>query len=105
MERRDDRNAAIIMDSSAQSRDSLFLLQNCFRGEGSKRAEDARANELDLPREDGTARRDFQRLGISVAGRPALQDVRDVNFLTLEIHSKKDLIQKLSRGADERLSL
>ena len=105
MERRDDRNAAIIMDSSAQSRDSVFLLQNSFRREGSKRANDARADELDLPRQDGTARGDLQRLGISVARRPALQDVRDVNFVTLEIHSEKDLIQKLSRRADERLPL
>lgn len=105
MERRDDRNAAIIMDSSAQSRNSILLLQNSFRGEGSQRANDARADELDLSRQDRTARRDLQRLGISVSWRPALQDVRDVNLVSLEIHCSKNLIQKLSRGADERLSL
>ena len=43
--------------------------------------------------------------GIAVARRPALQHVGDVDVVALQPRVREQLVEQLSRGADERLAL
>ena len=61
--------------------------------------------DVDLPEQERLARRDFVRLRIAVARRPALDHVRDVDVAALEADRLDDLRQQLTGAADERLAL
>ena len=68
--------------------------------ERTERTEDEGADELDLTPEDRLAGSDLRRLGIAVARRAALQDVRDVDLVALEADRLQDLVEKLACAAD-----
>ncbi len=61
--------------------------------------------DVDLLEEERLARRHFVGLGIAVARRPALDDVRDVDVGALEADRLDDLRQQLPGASDERLAL
>ena len=55
----------------------------------------------ELPEEVRFAGRDFVGLGIAVPRRTALQDIADVDILTLQSHGHNDLRQELARPPHE----
>ncbi len=57
----------------------VSIFEQRVRGERAERDDDARTDRVDLREEERLARGDFVRLGLAVAGRAALDHVRDVD--------------------------
>src|SRR5262245_45105815 len=76
-----------------------------MRRELAKSDDHLRLHRIDLTKQEWLALLHFVRFGITVAGRPALDHVGDVDILTPEVDRFDDLRQQLSRAADERLAL
>src|SRR4029078_13208894 len=59
----------------------------------------------DLAPEVSLAGLNLLRHRIAVAGKPAFQDIRDVDLVPAQADPRKQLLEPLSGGADERNSL
>src|SRR5688572_8107835 len=104
MERRDQRRASIIELPATQPRDRIHRLQQRLRRELAERHDHARLDDVDLAEQVRLALLDFVGFGIAVAGRPAFDDVGDVDLIAREADGLDDLRQQLSGAADERLT-
>ena len=74
-------------------------------GEVSERADDARLDQLDLLHQVALAGVDLERLGIAVAGRPALEHVGDEALLAAQTDVLEQAVEQLAGTAHERLAL
>src|SRR5207244_3971446 len=84
MERGDDRPPVDGERLTADPADRDLLVQDHPRGEVPQGHDDAGADVLDLPREERPAGFDLVGERIPVTGRPALDDVADVDVLAPE---------------------
>jgi hypothetical protein len=105
VERRDHLAAVPRVDGAAHPRDALLGLQHVLRGEVAERDDHRRLDQRDLLDEPGRTGLDLVLLRIAVAGRAALQHVRDVDLLAGQTDLAEHPGEQLSRGADERLAL
>ena len=80
-------------------------VQQRLRREGPERDHHLRLHHVDLPEQERLAGGHFVGLGVAVAGRPALEDVGDVDVLARVAHRLDDLGEQLAGAADERLAL
>src|SRR4051812_7783951 len=92
------RRASDLGDSSRVGREQL-------RGEIAERADDARLNQLDLLLQVGAAGVDLLGLRVSVAGRPALENVRDEDVIPLQPDPLQQIGQEAAGAAHERQAL
>ena len=76
-----------------------------LRREVAERRDDHRLDQLDLAEEVALARLDLVRLRVAVAGRPALEDVRDVDVAARHPDLREQLLEQLPGLADERQAL
>ena len=102
---RDERRAAVLERATAEPRDRILRLQQRLRGERPQRDDDLRPNAVDLLKEERLAGLDLVRLGIAVLGRPALDDVGDVDLVAPKPDGLDDLREELARAPDERDAL
>ena len=105
MERRHEQAAAARPGAAAQPRDRILGVQQRLRREGAERDHHLRLHDVDLPEQERLAAGHFVGLGVAVAGRPALEDVGDVDVLPRVAHRLDDLGEQLAGAADERLAL
>ena len=101
MERRDQLGAAELVDPSAQPRDRILRAKQRLRGERSERHDHLRRDDIDLAKQERFARLDFVRLGVAVAGRTALDDVRDVDLVARQPDGFDDLREQLTGAPHE----
>ena len=90
---------AVLVDASAQARDGVLRLQQRLRGEGAEGHDDLRLDAVDLTEEEAFTRLDFVGIRIPVAGRPAFDDVRDVDVVARQADGFDDLRQQLACAA------
>ena len=69
--------------------------------EVAERRDHLRLDQLDLAEQVRLARLDLVLLRVAVAGRTALEDVRDVDVLAAEIDACEQPVEQLPRLADE----
>ena len=100
-----DRHASSFVPGPPQAPQRVLRPQQLLRRYPTQGNDHARGYEFDLAVEKGTAGRRFVRLRIPVVRRSALDDVRDVDVLTAQIHGLDDPRQKLARGPHERQAL
>ena len=105
MKRRNQLRAAVVVNAAAQARDRIERAQQRLRRELAERDDHLRLDGVDLPEQEWLARLDFVLLGVAVLRRPALDHVRDVHVLALQIDRFDDLRQQLPGAADERNAL
>ena len=70
-------------------------------GEVAQRRDHLRLDQLDLAEEVRLARLDLVLLRVAVAGRTALEDVRDVDVLPPQLDAREQPVEQLPRLADE----
>jgi hypothetical protein len=70
-----------------------------------ERDDHPRIHEAHLLAEERGARLDLDRLRITVAGWPALQDVRDVDVGSVQADRREEFVEQLARRPHERLAL
>ena len=87
------------------ARDPERLAGEELRREVPERRDDLRPDQLDLPEEVPLAGLDLLGLRVAVAGRPALEHVRDVDVLARQPDPGEQLAEQLPGGADERHAL
>src|SRR5688572_24395311 len=104
MEGRDQRRAAIVELTPAQPRDRVHRLEQRLGGELAERHDHARLDDVDLPEQVGLALLHFVGFRIAIAGRPALDDVGDVDLIAGEADGLDDLRQQLPGTAHEGLA-
>src|SRR5215467_4606608 len=105
MERRDELRPAILEHPPTEARNRVERTQQCLRAELTERDDDLRLDDVDLLEEKRLAFLDFVRLGVAVLGRTALDDVRDVDVLALQIDGLDDFRQELAGAPDKRDAL
>src|SRR5262245_15268691 len=101
VKRRNQLGAAEVVDAAAQPRNRVERAEQRLRAELAERDDHLRFDDVDLPEQKRLARLDFVGLRIAVARRAALDHVRDVDVLALEIDRFDDLGQQLTGAADE----
>src|SRR5262249_50502227 len=105
-ERRHQLHAVVVVPAAAQLRDRGLHAEQGLDRELPERGDHLLADALELPEEEGLAALHLVGLWIAVLGRPALDDVGDVDVLAPELHPLgDDLGEQLPRPADERLAL
>src|SRR5688572_5858811 len=104
MEGRDQRRAAIVELPPAQPRDRIHRLEQRLGGELAERHDHARLDDVDLPEQVGLALLHFVGFRIAIAGRPALDDVGDVDLIARQADGLDDLGQQLPGTAHEGLA-
>src|SRR5687768_967076 len=104
MEGRDQRRAAIVELPPAQPRDRIHRLEQRLGGELAERHDHARLDDVDLPEQVGLTLLHFVGFRIAITGRPALDDVGDVDLIAGEADGLDDLRQQLPGTADEGLA-
>src|SRR4051794_8652925 len=87
--------------AAVQAGDPRRIRAQQLRREVPQRADDLRADELDLPEQVLLAVLDLHRRGIAVAGRAALEDVGDEDVVALQADAGQQLLEHLPRCADE----
>src|SRR5439155_17297899 len=85
--------------------DPELLAREELRREVAERRDELWLDELDLFEEMGLAGLDLIRHGVTVPGRPALDHVGDVDVLAGHADPAQELVEQLSRLADEREAL
>src|SRR4029450_9644651 len=75
VEEHDPLAELVYLRSPAHAADAVLPAREQLRREVPERADDARLDQLDLLHQMTLAGVDLERLGVAVAGRPALQDV------------------------------
>ena len=78
-------------------RDPVRLAGEQLRREVAERRDDLRPDQLDLPEEVRLAGLDLLGLRVAVAGRAALEDVRDVDVLARQPDAGEQLAEQLAR--------
>src|SRR5437763_3560056 len=90
---------------AVDSRDAGRLAREQLSREVAECRDDARLDELDLAEEVALARLDLVGLRVAVAGRAALDDVRDVDLAAFEADPGEQPLEELPGLADERHAL
>jgi|SRR5690606_5578653 len=106
MESRHDGNAASVdAKLASHSSDSISDAKEPSHGRAPKCDDDLRIHQFKLPGQirDAGVRLDWR--GTTIVGRPAFDDIADVDFIPTEPHGFNHLIEELARGADEGLTL
>src|SRR5262245_6846039 len=104
MERRHHRNPAERAPLPAERRDPGPRPEQRLRRGRSQSDDDLGRDRLDLPEEERRAGGDLVRLRVAIAGRPALDDVRDVDLLARIADRADHLVELLTGASDERLA-
>src|SRR5581483_10577581 len=101
MKRRHHPDAPQFVPVSAKLADGSLDLEERLNRKRAEPDNDARADKLDLTEQERFARRDFVRLGISIARRTAFDHVADINLGPRHAHPALDDIGKqLPRAPD-----
>ena len=87
------------------ARDPGRLAREQLRGEVAERRDELRLDQLDLAEEVASQASISSGMRVAVAGRPALDHVRDVHVLAGHADSGEELVEELPRLADERVAL
>ena len=93
------------MNVATEFSNRRFCVEKSLGRERSKCKDYFRPNQLQLPNEVRSARRDLFRCRVSVAGRTVFHNVCDENLVPREVDGGKDLGQELTCGSDERQTL
>src|SRR5687767_14262153 len=101
MNGRHQLNARVLAPLTAEPSDGSAVSEQRVRSELSKRDDDFGLNRLQLSDEERFTRGDLIWLGISVVGRPAFDDVADVDVVSRETHGLNHLGQQLAGLADK----
>ena len=101
----DQRYAVVAQPLAAQARERNIGLEQTVGGVSPERDNELGANVFDLADQIRLALRHLLRLRVAVAGRSALQYVRDIDLLALEAHGEQHGVQQLAGAAHERLAL
>src|SRR5436309_768738 len=105
MEGRHDRPSLDGEPLATDPADRHRLVEDHPRGEVPQGHDDAGADVLDLTGEEWPAGFDLVRKRVAVPGRPAFDDVADVDVLTPEADLAEQLGQELACSSHERLAL
>src|SRR5687768_768498 len=100
--RDDERDAAILMDRSPQFSDRRFGVEKSLGGEAPERNDYFRLDQLELPDEVWSARRDLVRQRVAVAGRPVLEHVADEDVFAPQLHRRENFVEQIPCGPNER---
>ena len=92
------------IDATPELSDRLRRREERLGRHSARRDQQTRRYRLDLASEIARALRDLVGVRIAVAGRPALDDVRDVDIATRQTDGGQHGIEQLAGAADERLS-
>ena len=102
MKRGNQHRAAEPEGLSAKPTDGILRAQQCLSREGAQRHDHAGTYHLDLSKQKRLAGFNLVWLGVPVLGRPALDDVGNVDLVARQIDGFDDLGQQLARPADKR---
>src|SRR5438552_1830729 len=106
MEGRHELDAVVVVPAPAELGDRRLRPEQRLDRELAERHDHLGGDQLELAEEEGLAARHLVRLGVAVLRRPALDDVRDVDVVSVEPHSLgDDLGQELAGAPDEGLAL
>src|ERR1700737_4002727 len=101
-----DVGHAVLADHfPVEARDRLISGQQTCQRVPAEHQDDFRLDQPELLLEIRRAGLRLGRLRIPVAGRPALEDVRDEDLAPGETETTKKLVEQLASRADERLAL
>src|ERR1700730_3439722 len=105
MERRHHRDATHLLPVPAKLANRRLGLKQRLHCEGAEANQHLALHEIDLTKQKRLARRDLVRFRIAVFGRPALDNIANIDLLTRESHATFDYIrEQLTRSTDERLA-
>src|SRR3569833_2779655 len=94
-----------IVHFSAQSAERQIRTQQVLRRDTAHRQHQPGLQQCNLAHQVWQAGSDLLRLGIPVVGRPALQDIGDIDVgLSIEVDRPQHRVQQVSRPAHERLT-
>jgi hypothetical protein len=105
MKGRHQRGAVVVVKVPPEPADRLTAGKQGLRGEGAEGNNHLRRNRLNLAAQKRAAAGNLFGFGIAVAGRAALEQIADVDFLPGERHCRNHLRQQLPGLADKRLTL
>src|SRR5262245_33804118 len=87
MKRGDQHNPTPkVVNTSAQPGDRRVGAEKRVRRKRAQRNDDLGSNRVDLTEQEGLTGRNLVRFRVAIAGRPALQDVRDIDIAPLELN-------------------
>ena len=90
-----------LLRDAVHARDSGRLAGEQLGREVAQCGNERRPDQLDLPEEMRLAGLDLLRLGVTVARRPALEHVRDVDVRARQPDPVQELLEQLARLTDE----
>jgi len=96
-----DGDALVIVEFAAQAAQSEAGIEEVLRGAAAQGANEPGLHQFQLPVEKGAAIGHFVGQRRAIAGRPAFDDVANIDFVALEATGGNDPVEQLPGGADK----